>query len=57
MSNIRWCIETLVLGSFLGSLLLALTKNLHPELTGLINHESGFCPGFRLSRVLKNQNP
>jgi hypothetical protein len=37
MSNIRWVIETLVLGSFLGSLLLALTKNIHPERTGLIN--------------------
>jgi hypothetical protein len=30
-------LETVIGGAFLGSLMLALLKNLHPERTGLIN--------------------
>jgi hypothetical protein len=52
MSNIRWVIETLVSGSFLGSLLLALTKNLHPERSGLINRWHYFFWYFCMPRLI-----
>jgi hypothetical protein len=52
MSNIRWFIETLALGSFLGSLLLALTKILHPERTGLINRWHYFFFRFCVPRLI-----
>ena len=45
-------LETIVLGSFLGSLLLAVTKNVRPELTGLINRWHYFFWYFCVPRLI-----
>jgi hypothetical protein len=45
-------IEAVIGGSFLGSLLLALNKELHPERTGLINRWHYFLWYFCVPRFI-----
>ena len=50
--SILFFIQTMIGGSFLGSLLLALTKHLHPERTGLINRWHYFFWDFCVPRFI-----
>jgi hypothetical protein len=50
--TILFFIETVLGGSLFGSLLLALTKHLHPERTGLINRWHYFFWYFCVPRLI-----